>query len=174
MIEAVAGIQKTKRCGLEVDGRGDRDGCPESRVFRGVFENHVAAERVADDDNAVFHDRRWQAAEGLMQVTASTRVILRPTKRAALSGAAEVELKDRVAKIEEVGRGGLDVGAVGGSSQTMDEDDKRSVLSMRGLGAANKISADELIPAPIPHREHQSLRGLLRVRRSHSPTDDIA
>ena len=68
----------------------------------------------------------------------------------------------------------MDVGAVGRSPKTMDEDDQGRFVSTGGALLGGQILAYELIPAPILHWEEQSCRVLFEARLAYGSAHDVA
>jgi hypothetical protein len=72
-------------------------------MFSGIFEHHVSAQRITDDGDSVSNERGWQAVKSIVQITASTGMVLRGTEGPALTGTPKVELQNGIAEIQEMG-----------------------------------------------------------------------
>ena len=173
VIEPVARPHHVLAGALEVDRRADggrRAQRRERALLAEIFQQHGAAQRVADHDNTVVRQLVGQLRQHAAEIRGAADMVMLPAIRPRGAAAAQVQAQHAVAALEQVARGIHHVGAVLAAGQTVNQDRQRTIR----LRFRRPVEhADQDVTAVVRHAETHPLAGVRRqIRPRHAVEPD--
>src|SRR5262249_22139285 len=141
-------------------------------LFAQIFQQQIAAERIADDDDSARGQPAVEPPDDGAQIFAAAGVVTVATALPRGAGAAQVETQHGMAAIEQMPSGRQHIPAVCAPREAVNEDEEWAALAVvaRAVRAVECRGKD--VTGAVGHRAFDRL-GRMRVERERPATLQI-